>query len=181
MKRILISIFTLFIIFNSARSDEGMWIPMFLNDLNETEMQAMGMNITAEDIYSINQSSLKDAIMIFGGGCTAELISEQGLILTNHHCGFGRIQQHSSVENDYLSDGFWAMDKSEELSNPGLSVTFLVRMDEVTEKVLDGVKDDMTEYEREDIIKKNLEAIKEEAIGESHYQALVKPFFQGNR
>jgi len=158
-----------------------MWIPMFLNDLNETEMQAMGMNITAEDIYSINQSSLKDAIMIFGGGCTAELISEQGLILTNHHCGFGRIQQHSSVENDYLSDGFWAMDKSEELSNPGLSVTFLVRMDEVTEKVLDGVKDDMTEYEREDIIKKNLEAIKEEAIGESHYQALVKPFFQGNR
>ena len=121
MKRFLPILSIIFLIQISARSDEGMWIPMFLNDLNQDEMQAMGMNITAEDIYSINQSSLKDAIMIFGGGCTGELVSDQGLLLTNHHCGYGRIQAHSSVEHDYLTDGFWAMDKSEELIQSWIS------------------------------------------------------------
>ena len=181
MKRLLPFLSILFLLQFSARSDEGMWIPMFLNDLNETEMQAMGMNITAEDIYSINQSSLKDAIMIFGGGCTGELVSDQGLILTNHHCGYGRIQAHSSVEHDYLTDGFWAMDKSEELSNPGLAVTFLVRMEEVTEQVLSGISSDMSESTRNDSIKSAISKIKEEAIKDTHYKAIVKPFYYGNR
>ena len=164
-----------------ASADEGMWIPMFLSELNEAEMQAMGMNITAEDIYSVNQSSLKDAIVIFGGGCTAELISDQGLILTNHHCGYSRIQKHSSVENDYLTNGFWAMDRTEELSNPGLTVTFLISMDEVTEDVLVGVKEEMTEFERNAIINTNIDSITYRAVKDSHYKAIIKPFFQGNR
>ena len=164
-----------------ANADEGMWIPMYLSDLNEAEMQAMGMNITAEDIYSVNQSSLKDAIVIFGGGCTAELISDEGLILTNHHCGYSRIQKHSSIENDYLTNGFWAMNRSEELSNPGLTVTFLVRMEEVTEEVLMGVTDRMTESERNNIIGTNIDSITVRAVKGTHYKALVKPFFQGNR
>ena len=154
---------------------------MFLGELNEAEMQSMGMNITAEDIYSINQSSLKDAIMIFGGGCTAELISDQGLILTNHHCGFGRIQSHSSLEHDYLSDGFWAMDRSQELTNPGLTVTFLVRMEEVTEQVLEGVTDDMSEASRREVIMNNIDSVNARATKDSHYTALVKPFYYGNR
>jgi hypothetical protein len=181
MRRI-ISLISILILFQfTARSDEGMWIPLFLNDLNEAEMQAMGMNITAEDIYSINQSSLKDAIMIFGGGCTAELVSDQGLILTNHHCGYRRIQAHSSVEHDYLTDGFWAMDKSEELSNPGLSVTFLVRMEEVTERVLADITNEMIESVRKDSIRSKIDEIVEEATKDNHYKALVKPFYYGNR
>ena len=136
MKNIFLLLATILLLQINVRSDEGMWIPLFLGELNEAEMQAMGMNITAEDIYSINQSSLKDAILLFGRGCTAELVSDEGLILTNHHCGYGRIQAHSSLENDYLTDGFWAMDRSEELSNPGLTVTLLVRMEEVTDQVL---------------------------------------------
>lgn len=170
----------LFINFQS-RSDEGMWIPMFLGDINENQMQAMGMQITAEDIYSINQSSLKDAIMIFGGGCTGELVSDQGLLLTNHHCGFGSIQRHSSVEHDYLTDGFWARDNSEELSNPGLTVTFLVRMEEVTNRILEGITQEMTEAEREAIIKEKKEIIEKEAVEGTHYKALIKPFYYGNR
>ena len=154
---------------------------MYLNELNEAEMQAMGMRITAEDIYSVNHSSLKDAIVIFGGGCTAELVSDEGLILTNHHCGYSRIQAHSSIEHDYLTDGFWAMDRSEELSNPGLTVTFLIRMEEVTEKVLDGVSSDMSETERDNIISDNIDSLKTEAIKDTHYKAVIKPFFQGNR
>ncbi|MCD4694684.1 MAG: S46 family peptidase, partial [Bacteroidales bacterium] len=181
MKKILIITIIITFFQPESKADEGMWIPMFLNDLNETEMQAMGMNITAEDIYSINRSSLKDAIMIFGGGCTAELISGQGLILTNHHCGFRRIQQHSSIENDYLTDGFWAMDQSEELSNPGLKVTFLVRMEEVTDAVLEGVNKNMNEADRDALIKTNSDTIKERAVEDTHYKAIVKPFFQGNR
>jgi len=181
MKSFLIALITLIFLFQSAKSDEGMWIPMFMGELNEAEMQAMGMNITAEDIYSINQSSLKDAIMIFGGGCTAELISGEGLILTNHHCGFRRIQSHSSMENDYLSDGFWAMDRSEELSNPGLSVTFLIRMEEVTDSVLEGVKPDMTEFQRKETIRQNMEKINEEATKDTDYSSVIKSFFQGNR
>lgn len=169
------------ITFGNGIADEGMWIPLFLGELNEKEMQEMGMNITAEDIYSINQSSLKDAVVIFGGGCTGEVVSDEGLILTNHHCGYGRIQAHSSLENDYLTNGFWAMDKSEELPNPGLTVTFLVRMEEVTEKALEGVDQDMSEQQRSLRIRENIEKIEKDAIGETHYKASVRPFFQGNR
>ena len=105
-------------------ADEGMWIPLLLEKYNIKDMQAKGFKLTAEDVYSINQASLKDAVVIFGGGCTGELISDQGLLITNHHCGFGSIQRHSTVENDYLTDGFWAMSSDEELPNKGLSVAF---------------------------------------------------------
>ena len=146
----------------SSFSGEGMWIPMLLDQMNEKEMQAMGMNISAEDIYSMNKSSMKDAIVLFGRGCTGEIISDQGLLLTNHHCGFGQIQKHSSVEHDYLTDGFWAMNKKEELSNPGLTVTMMVNMLEVTDKVLKGVTDDMSEADRKSIISLNAKLTIEE-------------------
>ena len=152
MKKYAYLLIILFTINFTLKADEGMWIPLFLGQINEAEMQAMGMNITAEDIYSINQSSLKDAIVIFGGGCTGELVSDQGLLLTNHHCGYRQIQKHSSVDHDYLTNGFWAMDRSEELPNPGLKVTFLVRMEEVTDAVLNGVNAHMTEEDRNKII-----------------------------
>ena len=181
MSRILTLIVSLFVFCSTSRADEGMWIPMFLGELNEAEMQAMGMNITAEDIYSVNRSSLKDAIMIFGGGCTAELISDEGLILTNHHCGYSRIVSHSSLENDYLTNGFWAMDRSEELPNPNLSVTFLVRMEEVTAQVLEGVTEEMTEFERREIIRMNIDTVNARATRGTHYTSLVKPFYYGNR
>ncbi|MBT5426337.1 MAG: serine protease, partial [Bacteroidetes bacterium] len=109
----------------SARADEGMWLLPLLEKLNIGTMTEMGLELTAEDIYSVNHSSLKDAIAIFGGGCTSEIVSAQGLLLTNHHCGYGSIQSHSTVEHDYLKDGFWAASFEEELANPGLAVIFL--------------------------------------------------------
>ena len=160
---------------------EGMWIPMLLADLNESEMKDLGMSISAEDIYSINQGSLKDAIVHFGGFCTGEVISDRGLVLTNHHCGFGAIQSHSSVENNYLRDGFWAMNGKEELPNDGLFVRFIKRIDDVTERVLYEVADDMTEKERAEKIKANIEAVialEEEEYG---FDAMVRPFYQGNQ
>ncbi|MCF8379549.1 MAG: S46 family peptidase [Bacteroidales bacterium] len=181
MRNILLSALILMSLISASRADEGMWIPMLLNELNEAEMQAMGMTITADDIYNINQSSLKDAIMIFGGGCTAELISDQGLILTNHHCGYSRIQRHSSLEHNYLEDGFWAMSHSEELPNAGLTVTFLVKMEDVTDAIIEGVTHEMSEAQRAKTIKINSEKVVEEAIKNTHYKALVKPFFQGNQ
>ncbi len=164
-----------------SQADEGMWIPMYLGEINESEMQAMGMRITADDIYSINNSSLKDAIMIFGGGCTGEFVSDEGLLLTNHHCGYRSIQKHSSIEHDYLTDGFWAIDNSEELSNPGLTVTLLIRMEEVTSQVLDGVEETMNEAERNAIISAKIDEITEEAVKDTHYKAIVKPFYYGNQ
>ena len=136
-------------------ADEGMWLPMLLKQLNEGEMQSMGMKMSAEDIYSVNQSSLKDAVVMYGSGCTGSIISEQGLMITNHHCGLGRIQSHSSVENDYLTDGFWAEQLSDELPNPGLTATFIVRMEDVTDKILKGVTDEMDENQRAGIIQEN--------------------------
>lgn len=164
-----------------ALADEGMWIPMLLEKYNIEEMQSMGFKLTAEDIYSINQASMKDAVMIFGGGCTAELISDQGLIITNHHCGFSSIQSHSSVEHDYLTDGFWAMSKEDELPNPGLTVTFLKYMKDVTDSVLNGVSESMTMNERKKLINQNIKKIEEEAVKNTHYTAVVKPFFHGNQ
>ena len=124
MRRIIgFSIAVLLMLNANVRADEGMWLPMLLKKYNEKDMQAMGMRISADDIYSVNQTSLKDGIVIFGGGCTGVVVSPEGLLLTNHHCGYGRIQAHSSIEHDYLTDGFWAMNKDEELKNPGLKVT----------------------------------------------------------
>lgn len=159
---------------------EGMWIPLLLEQLNEPEMKSMGMRISAEDIYSINKSSLKDAILLFGRGCTAEIISDQGLILTNHHCGYGQIQKHSSLEHDYLTTGFWAMDRTQELPNPGLSVTLLSRMEDVTQKVLEGVTPSMSEKEREARIRTNISAIEKAAIEGTTFNARIKPFYYGN-
>jgi hypothetical protein len=160
---------------------EGMWIPMLLQQLNEEEMKEMGLNISADDIYSMNHSSLKDGILLFGRGCTSEIISDQGLLLTNHHCGFSQIQKHSSVEHDYLTDGFWAMNKKEELVNPGLTATLMVEMRDVTENVFNGVKDDITEKQRSEMIKDNIKSLVEGFEKNSEYQAKIKPFFKGNQ
>ncbi len=134
----------LFITVQVSAQQGGMWIPSLLEGMNETEMTNLGSKLSAQDIYDVNNSSLKDAIGHFNGGCTSEIISDQGLILTNHHCGFGQIQSHSSLENDYLKDGFWAMNLDEELPNEGLYIEFIVRIEDVTEHVLDGVTDTMT-------------------------------------
>ena len=140
----------------AARADEGMWLPSLISE-RIADMQSKGCRLSAEDIYSINQASLKDAVVLFGRGCTGEMISPDGLLLTNHHCGFPQIQKHSSVDHDYLRDGFWAMNRSEELPNEGLSVSFLVRMDDVTSRILKGCTPDMREARRKEIVKANSE------------------------
>ena len=162
-----------------AFAGEGMWIPMLLQ-YNEKEMQEMGMRITADDIYSINHSSLKDAIVLFGGGCTGEIVSDYGLLLTNHHCGYDWIQKHSSVEHDYLTDGFWAMDRSQELPCPGLTVTILREMRNVTEKILFKVTEDMTEEQRQAKINENMKHLISDVEKETQYKVSIKPFFLGN-
>ena len=178
MKRLLLSL-AILLTSVMAFAGEGMWIPMLLQ-YNEKEMQEMGMRITADDIYSINHSSLKDAIVLFGGGCTGEIVSDYGLLLTNHHCGFDYIQKHSSVEHDYLTDGFWAMDRSQELPCPGLSVIFLREMRDVTEKVLFNITDDMTEEDRQKTISENIKRITAEVEKQTEYKVSIKPYFLGN-
>ena len=148
----------------SLFADEGMWLPLLIEKYNIADMQKKGFKLTADDIYSINHASMKDAIVIFGGGCTGEMISNEGLLITNHHCGYGTIQRHSSVEHDYLTDGFWAMSRKEELASPGLTVTFLVSMEDVTDKVLEGVTSDMSDSDREAKISSNIARIKEESV-----------------
>ena len=180
MKRITLLItLILMLSIGIAKAGEGMWIPMLLQ-YNEKEMQEMGMKITAEDIYSINHSSLKDAIVLFGGGCTGEIVSDQGLLLTNHHCGYDYIQKHSSVEHDYLTNGFWAMNRGEELPCPGLSVVFLREMRDVTEKVLTGITVDTPEAERKAKIEENIKKIKAQIEKETRYKVKVVSFFLGN-
>ncbi|MEM7574992.1 MAG: S46 family peptidase [Bacteroidota bacterium] len=166
---------------SKARADEGMWLPLFLQSLNEADMQALGMRISAEDIYSVNQGSLKDAIVHFGGFCTGELISDQGLILTNHHCGYSQVQSHSSLENNLLEDGFWAKDHSQELPNEGLYVEFIVRIEEVSEAALAGVTASMSSEERQSTIDKNLEAVEAGVTKESYQGVKIRPFYQGNQ
>ena len=160
-------------------ANEGMWLPLLLNR-NYSEMQELGLQLTPEQLYSINNSSLKDAIVSFGGFCTGEIISSNGLILTNHHCGYEAIQTHSSVEHDYLTDGFWAKSYSEEKPNEGLFVRFLVRMEDVTKKVLPELKDDMTEEERDAKIREVGEKISKEATEGTDYTANVRSFYHGN-
>ena len=162
-----------------AFAGEGMWIPMLLQ-YNEKEMQEMGMRITADDIYSVNHSSLKDAIVLFGGGCTGEIVSDYGLLLTNHHCGYDWIQKHSSVEYDYLTNGFWAMDRSQELPCPGLTVTILREMIDITGKVTANVNDDMEETERQKLINENIKNLTAEIQKDTPYKVSIKPFFLGN-
>ena len=163
----------------SPQPREGMWIPILLEN-NFEEMQDMGLKLTLEDIYSVNKGCLKDAIVQFGGGCTGEVVSNKGLLFTNHHCGYSLIQSHSSVENDYLTDGFWAMSQKEELPNPGLKVTFIVRIEDVSEQVLDNVGDSDSEGEREAKIRENIERVKKEATSGTHYKAKIRPFYYGS-
>ena len=165
----------------TARADEGMWLPSLISQ-RIADMQEKGFRLDADDIYSINQASLKDAVVLFGRGCTGELISPEGLLLTNHHCGYGQIQQHSSVEHDYLKDGFWAMNRSEELPNKGLTVSFLERMDDVTAQVLSGYTPDMTEDQRVELVKKNSQALIDEVVKEGKgLRATVEALYYGNQ
>jgi V8-like Glu-specific endopeptidase len=163
-----------------AFADEGMWIPLFLG-YNEAEMQQMGFRLTADDVYSVNHHSMKDGIVLFGGGCTGELISPDGLLITNHHCGYSFVQRHSSVEHNYLHNGFWSKSREEELVTSGLTVTFLVRMEDVTSAALKDVTASMTESERTKQVEKNIKEITKAATDGTHYTAIVKPFFYGNQ
>lgn len=183
MKKFSLSLLfmALLINMNTALADEGMWIPMLLSDHPESEMKRLGMRITPEELYNINQPSLKDAVLMFAGVCTAEIISPEGLILTNHHCGFNFIQSHSSVAMDYLTNGFWAKNRQEELPNAGLKVVLLNRMEDVTARVLKGVADNMSETERQSIIDKNAAQIEQEAMQGSHSVAKVRAFYYGNQ
>ena len=164
----------------TVRADEGMWLPLFLKQ-NEARMQEMGFKLTAEDVYDVNASSLKDAVVIFGGGCTGEVVSSQGLVFTNHHCGYGYIQQHSSLEHDYLTDGFWAESFAEELPCPGLKVRFLKERRDVSEVVLAGLENGTSLAEnvrRDSIDARSRRLMKEAAQGE---EIRVVPFYHGNQ
>ena len=179
-KIVVLTMAVLFAMPSLVKADEGMWLPMFVKRLNEVDMQAAGLQLTAEELYSINHSSLKDAIVSFGGFCTGEVISGEGLVLTNHHCGYGAIQDHSTVENDYLTDGFWAMDRAAELNNPDLYVDYLLRMEDMTTRVLAVVNNEMTEDERAQAIAAEIKLIKAEVSEGNDYIAQVKSFFEGN-
>jgi hypothetical protein len=164
----------------AAKADEGMWLPMLIKRLNHTDMQKQGLQLTAEEIYSVNNSSLKDAIVQFGGFCTGEFISPEGLLLTNHHCGYGQIQSHSTTEHDYLTDGFWATSKDQELPNEGLFVDILVRMDDVTGKVLEGIDANTPEGQRAQLVAQRTQALAKEAGENDQYITYVRDFFNGN-
>jgi hypothetical protein len=163
-----------------ARADEGMWLPQLLAQLNERQMKSMGMKISARDIYDINKGSLKDAIVSFGGFCTGEIISPRGLVLTNHHCGFYVIQNHSTLERNYIRDGFWAKNKGEEIPNPGLFVTFIIRIDDVTKPALSGVTVSMDEKERQSTIDKNIAELRKN-VKKENYRTVISVAFEGNQ
>ena len=175
-------ILTLFVITSPVlKAGEGMWLPQLLKLLNEQEMKSMGMKMTAEDIYSINKGSLKDAIVHFGGFCTSEVISNNGLLLTNHHCGYGQIQAHSTVENNLIKEGFWAASHKDELPNPGLTATFIDYIDDITKDALHNITDKMSPTERQSQIDKNLAAIRLKYKLESYQNVIMRPFFDGNQ
>lgn len=181
MKRIVLVLAMGLFSFLKAVADEGMWLPQLLQSMNEKDMKRMGMKINASDIYNISKGSLKDAIVSFGGFCTAEVISDQGLLLTNHHCGFDAVQNHSSLEHNYIRDGFWAYNKGQELQNPGLFATFIVRIDDITTAALKDVTKGISEKERQGIIDKNIAAYKTTVRKESYQEVVIKPFFDGNK
>ena len=181
MKKVilLLLIFGSFLRMN-LRADEGMWIPMLVEKLNYADMKKLGLQLSPEEIYSINNGSLKDAIVIFGRGCTGEIISDQGLVLTNHHCGYGSIQSVSSVENNYLKDGFWAKNHGEEIPVSGLTIQFLVSMEDVTAKILDGLNASTPEKERAEKISERSKEIVKSITEGTHYNAIVKDYYEGN-
>ena len=181
MKRTFFILLGLLLSVAPAMADEGMWLPSLISQ-RIGDMQAKGFKLTAEDVYSVNQASLKDAVVLFGGGCTGELVSDEGLLLTNHHCGYSYIQRHSSVEHDYLKDGFWAMNRSQELPNKGLSVSFLERMDDVTDLVLKGYVEGMSEVQRDSVVRVNSRRLAaENADASKGLTANVEALFYGNQ
>ena len=177
MKQIIVFSFLFLTIF--AKAEEGMLIPSLLSAF-ESDMKAKGMKISAADIYNVNNSSLKDAIMHFGGGCTAELVSNKGLLLTNHHCGLSQVQYHSTLEKDYLKNGFWAKNFNDELRNSDLTATRIVRIEDVTAQVLDGTIGIEDGQKFAAIIKKNMQVLTEDAIRGTHYKADIQAFDYGN-
>jgi len=179
IKKFLLVLFI--VIYSAAKADEGMWLPLLLEKLNEKHMKSLGMKISAKDIYSVNNGSLKDAIVSFGGFCTGEVISSKGLVLTNHHCGFGAIQDHSTLEHNYIQDGFWAKNYGEEIPNSGLFVTFIVRIEDATKQILNGVNASMSESERQSAIDKNTAELVKRVKKESYQNILIRPFFEGNQ
>lgn len=178
--RIFVTAFLLFIVV-AAKADEGMWLPQLLSKLNEDRMKSLGMKISAKDIYDINSGSLKDAIVSFGGFCTGSVISSTGLILTNHHCGFGAIQNHSTLQNNYIRDGFWAKTYSEEIANKGLFATFIKRIDDVSNLILKGVTANMSEAERQSVIDKNIAEVRKNAIKKPTEENFIRGFFEANQ
>ncbi len=178
----IIALFVVLVLgFNhTAKADEGMWLPFMISEVLHEQMQEKGLNLSREEIFSLKESSLKDAIVSFGGGCTGEIISDQGLLLTNHHCGYGRIQSHSTTENDYLSDGFWAMSMDEELPNPNLFVNFLVDVEEVTDDIYAEIDESMSKEERTTAISRVSNRLIDEATEGTHYHANVRSMFAGN-
>ncbi len=179
MKKFILFISMCFVAF-PMRADEGMWFLMFIERLNHRDMQKAGLQLTAEEIYSINNHSLKDAIVQFNGGCTAELVSKDGLVLTNHHCGYSAIAELSTSEKNYLKDGYWAENKKAEIKPSSLYVRFFVRMDDVSKRILSKVNDTMTEAEREKAINQEIALIEKENNDGGKYTVSVRPFFQGN-
>lgn len=169
------------LMFFRAVADEGMWIPILLSQGPEAEMKRLGMKISAEDIFSLNKPSMKDAICLFGGGCTAEIVSEKGLLLTNHHCGYSAVQAHSSVEQDYLTNGFWAGSFEEELSNPKLKVTILTYMEDVTARILKDIPANASAVKRNALIALNTETLLKENAKDNTYEVAVEPFYYGNQ
>lgn len=176
---ILSLIISVFLV-NLAKADGGMWLPMLLS-MNESDMQARGMKISAKDIYDVNNASLKDAVMLFGSGCTGEFVSNQGLVFTNHHCGYSYIVKHSTVEHDYLTNGFVANSLEEELPCPGLSVTILQYMKDVTKDVLQGVGEDLNSEQRASLIKINMDNLILKETEGTDLSAIIKPIYYGNQ
>lgn len=162
------------------RADEGMWLPSLIGEMRIGDMQEKGFRLSADDIYQINRAAITDAVVSFGGFCTGELISAEGLLITNHHCGLESIQDHSSLDNNYLDEGFWAMNREEELPNPGLYVRFLREVQDVTETVLEGVTDGIGEKSREKIINRNIRRLQDEATDGTQWKAVTKSFYYGS-
>ncbi|WP_347374275.1 S46 family peptidase [Aequorivita sp. Q41] len=177
----LLQLLFIFLSFPLFAQQGGMWIPSLLEGMNETEMTNLGMKMSAADIYNVNNASLKDAVPHFNGGCTSEVISNQGLLLTNHHCGYSQIQSHSTLENDYLQDGFWAMSKKEELPNPGVTATFIVRIEDVTTQVMTGITDAMTEAAKQKKVEENIALVVQNSKKESWQENRVRTFYEGNQ
>lgn len=178
MKNKIILLFTITSL--ALKADEGMWMPQLIAALNITDMKKNGFKLSAEQIYSINKASMKDAVAIFGGGCTAEAISDKGLILTNHHCGYGAIATLSSVQNDYLKNGYWAMNNKEELYCKDLTVTFIKRIEDVTSKITENLKTSFSEIQRDSTIQSNIKLLERKTKEEYKYDTFIRGFFYGN-